>query len=102
MRCEAIKRDVGQHLSYHRTELEPVSAESGADHNMLVYRMGVHDEVLVRRLGVKANAAFTHRRIGNARDMARIKGRNLATLLSSGIRLIPTDEAPRAHREMRS
>ena len=58
----AVQRDVGEHLADHRAELETMTAESSANHYVLVFRMGIDDEVLVRRLRIEADSAFARRR----------------------------------------
>ena len=69
MRRCAIKREFAQHFADDCAEFESVPAKTGADYDILAFRMFVNDEVLVRCPRVKTDAAFAPWGISQCRDM---------------------------------
>ena len=65
----AIQSNVGQHFADNRAEFESVSAEAGADKQMTMFGVGIHNKMLVRGVGVQSNAAFAKRRLRQRGNM---------------------------------
>ena len=55
-----VDGELAQDRAEGRHELEPVSREAGGEHDVRVFGVGVHDELLVARHGVHADG-MAHR-----------------------------------------